>query len=218
MKSWTSLTPSALRECQAVTSHFSFSRRIWRLEGKNSLPLHLPRVADGEKVKSHELCSRCPPRSSHLAAAYPRFSSRKKSQILQNSQLKEQLALSPTGGAGKGAGRRGEAGEDLSFAGSSPKYQEFPAASLTYQGWIPRRAVGKVLSEFIPVRSIFGSQKSGISHWLQAKQDGEKNSRFKGECGGVLWVTLPGDIMHCEIPEGHKAMEFQREFTVISRL
>lgn len=188
------LSPRGMPGCDL--SLFLFQRDLEA--GREKLPPFAPspcgRWGKGEKPRA--LLS-LPSQEQPLAAAYPRFSSRKKSQILQNSQLEEQLALSPTGGAGNGAGRRGEAGEDLSFAGSSPKYQEFPAASLTYQGWIPRGAVGKVLSEFIAVRCIFGSQKSGISHWLQAKQDrGKKKAPGSREsvevsCGSPCPGTSP---------------------------
>lgn len=164
------LSPQGMPGCDIQAVTFPFPEGFGGWKGKNSFLFHLPRVADGEKVKSHELCWCCPPGSSHLAAAHPKSSSRKKSQILQNSQLEEQLVPSLTGGAGSwGEGLGGSVlGWIQAFVPCLPKGQEFPAVPLTYQVWIHRGAVGKrplwVHSRLVEVRNLeflTGSKQRG---------------------------------------------------------
>lgn len=76
-------------------------------------PFSCPFVADGEKVRSHELFCHQSSESSHLHAFYPRFSAMKKLQSLQKSQLEEQLAPGPAGGAWNGAEQRGRGFAEL---------------------------------------------------------------------------------------------------------
>lgn len=165
-------------------------------------------------MRSHELCWRRPPESSHLAAAHPKFSSRNKSQILQNSQLEEQLAQSPTG---LELGGEERVLKDLSFAGSRyslpSQMPGIPSSASDISG-VDSRGLQreKDLSEFIPVRCVLGSQKWGISRWLQAKQDKAKSST----CKGTVWrcpVGHPARGHHPQlqrrIPEGHRAVQFQ---------